>query len=137
MTYNSKSQLFLLPRHPQPITYSSSRKPSQSALSTPVALMCFWLGLLREIWILDTDPFSSPGSVSMLRVIQGLSTVSQSRYSLPSDAGTTSSRSGGQKLEAQSYPLFTNTATSFSSTQCQNGASTTWPPDSRRLQDLE
>lgn len=41
MTYNSKSQLFLLPRHPQPITYSSSRKPSQSALSTPVALTFF------------------------------------------------------------------------------------------------
>lgn len=50
-------------------------------LFLPVALICFRLGLFREPWIPNSDPFSSPGSVSMLRVSQGLSTV-------PHGAGT-------------------------------------------------
>lgn len=113
MVYSSKSQLSLLP-HPSAIfPFPPGSPPGQ--LFLPVALTCFWLGLLREPWILNSDPFSSPGSVSMLRVGQGLSTVPHGAGT--SDAGATSSRCAEQRLEDRSYPLFT----SSSSTPCLRG----------------
>lgn len=143
MAYSSKSRLSLLPHHPQPYFL-----PPQEALPVssfyPVALTCFWLGLFREPWILNSDPFSSPGSVSMLRVGQGLSTVPhgagtdhQAHLTLELHPAGVQNR-GWRTGATLSSPLPLATPHRLApAPHCQIGASNAWPPHSRSRKTLD
>lgn len=143
MAYSSKSQLSLLPHHPQPYFLSPPGSPPHQ-LFLPCGPYMLLLGLFREPWILNSDPFSSPGSVSMLRVGQGLSTV-------PHGAGTdhqahlmlelhpASVQDKGWRTGATlSSPLPLVTPQRLApAPHCQIGVSNAWPSHSRSLKALD